>query len=91
MRNRQLIAAWAYDLGKADNVIEIAERDGKHYVKINDYDKLRQIFGKQLAEIQRIKSEGDYEAGRALVREIRCKSRCQTPRRGSRPLLHIST
>ena len=73
MRNRQLIAAWAYDLGKADNVIEIAERDGKHYVKINDYDKLRQIFGKQLAEIQRIKSEGDYEAGRALVEKYAVK------------------
>ena len=73
MRNRQLIAAWAYDLGKADNVIEIAERDGKHYVKINDYEKLRQIFGKQLAEIQRIKSEGDYEAGRALVEKYAVK------------------
>lgn len=73
MRNRQLIAAWAYDLGKADNVIELAERDGKHYVKINDYEKLHQIFGKQLAEIQRIKSEGDYEAGRTLVEKYAVK------------------
>lgn len=73
MRNRQLIAAWAYELGREDNVIELAERDGKHYVKINDYEKLHQIFGKQLAEIQRIKSEGDYEAGRALVEKYAVK------------------
>ncbi len=73
MRDRQLIAAWAYDLGKADNVIELAVRDGKRYVKINDYDKLRAIFGQQLAEIQRIKSEGDYEAGRQLVEKYAVK------------------
>lgn len=73
MRDRQLIAAWAYDLGKADNVIELALVEGKHYVKINDYVKLREIFGQQLAEIQRIKSEGDYEAGRALVEKYAVK------------------
>lgn len=73
MRDRQLIAAWAYDLGKADNVIELALVDGKHYVKINDYVKLREIFGQQLAEIQRIKSEGDYEAGRILVEKYAVK------------------
>lgn len=73
MRDRQLIAAWAYDLGKADNVIEFVNVDGKHYVKINDYVKLREIFGKQLAEIQRIKSEGDYEAGRILVEKYAVK------------------
>ncbi len=67
MRDRQLIAAWAYDLGKEDKVMEIVERDGKHYLKINDYVKLRQIFGVQLAKIQRIKSTGDYEEGRRLV------------------------
>ena len=73
MRNRQLIAAWAYELGKDDNVIELAERNGKRYVKINDYEKLHQIFGRQLAEVQRIKSEGDYEAGRALVEKYAVK------------------
>ena len=73
MRDRQLIAQWAYDLGKAENVIELVEKDGKHYVKINDYEKLRTIFGVQLAEIQRIKSEGDYEAGAALVEKFAVK------------------
>ena len=67
MRNRQLIAKWAYEQGKADKVIEIAERDGKHYIVVNDYAKLRELFGKLLAEVQRIKSEGDYAAGKALV------------------------
>ena len=53
--------------GKDDNVIEIVKRNGKTYVKINDYAKLRNLFGQLLAEVQRIKSEGDYEAGRQLV------------------------
>ena len=56
MRNRQLIARWAYEHGKADNVVEFAKRDGKTYVVINDYEKLRSLFGKLLAEVQRIKS-----------------------------------
>lgn len=67
MRNRQLNAMWAYELGKADNVIERKERDGKTYFVVNDYQKLRELFGQLLREIQRIKSEGDFEAGRALV------------------------
>lgn len=67
MRNRQLIAGWAYDMGRDDNVIEKIEKDGKHYFVINDYEGLRNIFAEQLREIQRIKSEGDYEAGKALV------------------------
>ena len=67
MRDRQLIASWAYEHGKANGVIEMAVRDGKTYVKINDYEALRNLFGELLAEIQRIKSEGDYEAGRQLV------------------------
>ena len=67
MRNRKLIAEWAYEHGKPDNVIELVKRDGKTYVKINDYRKLRDLFGQLLGEIQRIKSEGDYEAGRNLV------------------------
>ncbi len=67
MRNRQLVASWAFEQGKADNVIERLDKDGKTYFRINDYEKLREIFGRLLREIQRIKSEGDYEAGRALV------------------------
>ena len=67
MRNRQLIASWAYEMGRDDNVIEEIEKDGKHYFVINDYEALRGIFAEQLREIQRIKSEGDYEAGKALV------------------------
>ena len=69
MRNRQLIARWAYEHGKADDVVEFAKRDGKTYVVINDYEKLRSLFGKLLAEVQRIKSEGDYESGKNLVEE----------------------
>lgn len=67
MRNRQLNASWAYEKGKAENVIEYVKKDGKTYVKVNDYEKLRVIFGMLLKEIQRIKSEGDFAAGQALV------------------------
>ena len=67
MRNRQLIAKWAYEKGKEANVIELKKRDGKTYVVVNDYPKLRELFGTLLAEIQRIKSEGDYAAGKNLV------------------------
>lgn len=67
MRNRKLIAEWALEKGKPDNVVELISKDGKTYVKINDYAKLRDLFGQLLGEIQRIKSEGDYEAGRNLV------------------------
>jgi dipeptidyl-peptidase-3 len=67
MRNRQLIAAWAFEEGRADNVIERRERDGKTYFVINDYTALREIFGRQLRELQRIKSEGDFVAIRDLV------------------------
>ncbi len=67
MRNRQLISAWVYEKGKPDNVIEMVKRDGKTYIKINDYAKLRELFGQLLGEVQRIKSEGDYQAGRDLV------------------------
>lgn len=67
MRNRQLIARWALEYGKDEKVVEMVVRDGKTYVRINDYAKLRTLFGKLLAEIQRIKSEGDYEAARQLV------------------------
>lgn len=67
MRNRQLVAGWAYEKGQADNVIEKKVENGKTYFVINDYEKLRTLFGQLLREIQRIKSEGDYEAGRNLV------------------------
>ncbi len=73
MRNRQLIAAWAYEHGRKDHVIELVKRKGKTYVKINDYEALRGLFGQLLAEIQRIKSEGDYEAGAALVERYAVK------------------
>ena len=73
MRNRKLITEWAYEHGKADNVIEYVKRDGKTYIKINDYTKLRELFGKLLAEVQRIKSEGDYEAGMKLVEDYAVK------------------
>ncbi len=67
MRNRALIARWVYEHGKADKVVELVKRDGKTYVRVNDYPALRSLFGKLLAEVQRIKSEGDYEAARNLV------------------------
>ncbi len=67
MRNRALNAYWVLEKGKADNVVEFVKRDGKTYVQINDYDKLRVLFGELLREIQRIKSEGDFEAGKNLV------------------------
>jgi dipeptidyl-peptidase-3 len=67
MRNRQLVAAWAYENGKDNNVIEKVKRDNKTFFVINDYKKLRTLFGELLREIQRIKSEGDYEAGKNLI------------------------
>ena len=73
MRNRQLISSWAYEHGKADKVIEFVKKNGKTFVQINDYEKLRGLFGELLAEVQRIKSEGDYEAGRKLVEQYAVK------------------
>ena len=67
MRNRQLNALWAYEKGKKDRVVEFVKRGNKTYVQINDYAKLRTLFGELLREIQRIKSEGDFKAGQALV------------------------
>ena len=67
MRNRQLIARWALEHGAADKVVELVRRDGKTCVRVNDYPRLRRLFGELLAEIQRIKSEGDLEAARQLV------------------------
>ena len=73
MRNRKLIAEWAYEHGKSENVIEYVKRDGKTFIKINNYERLRELFGELLAEIQRIKSTGDYDAGRALVEQYAVK------------------
>ena len=73
MRNRQLIAKWAFEKGAADKVVEMVKENGKTYVKVNDYDKLRQLFGQLLGEIQRIKSEGDFEAARQLVENYAVK------------------
>ncbi|NLO51806.1 MAG: dihydrofolate reductase [Bacteroidales bacterium] len=67
MRNRQLIALWAYEHGKAENVIERKTRDGRTFFVINNYEKLRALFGQLLREVQRIKSEGDYQAARQLI------------------------
>ncbi len=67
MRNRKLISEWVLEKGAKDKVVELVKENGKTYVKVNDYPRLRELFGELLAEIQRIKSEGDYEAGRDLV------------------------
>ncbi len=67
MQDRKLIAEWCYEKGKTDNVIERKTKEGKTYFVINDYQKLRELFGQLLAEVQRIKSEGDYAAGKKLI------------------------
>ncbi|MFA6912732.1 MAG: dihydrofolate reductase [Proteiniphilum sp.] len=67
MRNRATISNWVIEKGKADNVVTLEKRDDKTFVVINDYDKLRALFGQLLAEVQRIKSEGDFEAGKNLI------------------------
>ena len=69
MRNRKMIAEWCYEKGKENNVIEWVEKDGKKYIVVNDFDALRTLFGQMLYEVQRIKSEGDYEAGKQLVEQ----------------------
>ena len=73
MRNRALIARWTYEHGREEEVAELVKRDGKTYVRIRDYEKLRELFGLLLSEIQRIKSEGDYEAARDLVKRYGVK------------------
>ena len=67
MRNRSAISHWVYEMGKAANVVELFKRDGKSYVRINDYFKLRQLFGELLKEVQRVKSEGDYKQGKMII------------------------
>ncbi len=73
MRNRKLICEWCYERGREDRVIEWREVDGKRYIVVNDFERLRGLFGEMLHEIQRIKSEGDYEAGRLLVEQYGVK------------------
>ena len=73
MRNRKLIAEWCYEKGKKDNVIEWVKKDGKSYLVVNDFQALRKLFGELLKEVQRIKSKGDYEAGRKLVENYAVK------------------
>ncbi len=73
MRNRQLISKWVLEKGKKDKVVELVKKNGKTYVKVNDYKKLRKLFGQLLSEIQTIKSEGNYEAGRKLVNDYGVK------------------
>lgn len=73
MRNRQLIARWVFEKGAADKIVELKQKDGKTYVVVNDYEKLRHLFGELLAEIQRIKSTGDFESARALVENYAVK------------------
>lgn len=67
MRNRQLIARWCYEKGRSENVIEMVQREGKTYFRINDFARLRALFGELLKEVQRVRSEGDYEGAKALV------------------------
>ena len=73
MRNRQLIARWVFEKGAADKVVELVKKDGKTYVVVNDYEKLRALFGKLLSEIQRIKSIGDYQGAHDLVENYAVK------------------
>ena len=73
MRNRALIAYWVYDHGKEKNIVEFVKKDSKTFVRINDYMALRCLFGDLLAEIQRIKSEGDYESAKKLVEKYAVK------------------
>lgn len=73
MRNRALIARWCYEQGKADNVVELVAVNGKTFVRVNDYEKLRKLFARLLAEIQRIKSEGDFSAARDIVERYAVK------------------
>lgn len=67
MRNRQMVSSWVYEKGLDEKVIEKVTRDGKSYYDIKDYNKLRDLFGQLLREVQRVKSQGDYEAGMALI------------------------
>ena len=73
MRNRKLISEWVFEHGKADNVVEIEKIDGKTYLKINDYEAVRRLFGELLAEIRRVRSEGDYATASALVQDYAVK------------------
>ena len=89
MRNRQMVSSWVFEKGQANNVISKVARDGKTYFEINDYQQLRVLFGQLLKEVQRIKSQGDYEAGKNLIENYgvqsirRCMKKCWHVRRNS--------
>ena len=85
MRNRKLIAEWCYEQGKADNVIEWIEQDGKTYVVVNDYTKLRELLGRMLREVQRIKSEAISRPAKHWSRICR-DGRSEAARRSADPL-----
>lgn len=86
MRNRQLVAKWAYEKGKKDIVIEFVKKDGKTFVKVNDYQKLRVLFGELLKEIQKIKSEGDFKARSGIGRRLWCNCRQSITQRSIREI-----
>ncbi len=73
MRCRSAISHWVYEMGKSENVVEVFNSDAKTYVRINDYNKLRDLFGDLLKEIQRVKSEGDFEAGKKIIEDFGIK------------------
>jgi dipeptidyl-peptidase-3 len=73
MRNRSAIAHWVYEKGRPGNIVELIRKEEKSYVRINDYLKLRNLFGELLREIQRVKSEGDYDAGKRLIENFGVK------------------
>lgn len=73
MRCRSAVSHWVYEKGKSENIVEFVKRDGETFVKINDYDRVRTLFGELLKEIQRIKSEGDYAAGKKLIEDYGVK------------------
>ena len=73
MRNRSAICHWVYERGKAENVVEFIKKEAKTFVKINDYEKLRILFGNMLREVQRIKSEGDFDSGKKIIEDYGVK------------------
>ena len=86
MRNRKMIAEWCYEQGRDERVIERIVENGKTYFVVNDFEKLRELFGRMLCEMQRIKSEGDYDAGAAMVERYAVQVEPELPPRGARTL-----
>ncbi len=86
MRGRAMVSHWVYEKGRPENVISRVTKDGKTYFVINDYQKLRRLYGQLLAEVQRITSEGDYEAAKALIETYGVQVDPGAPQGGPRPL-----